>query len=338
MGLVECILGEFLPVLPDLVQSLFRVPVLHATFHELALEVHKDVDLLLPHGLAEPVRITLGEAGQFLGQEHHLLLVDRDSVSVLEVFLHLRQVVLDLFGTELPCDEVRDVVHRAWSVEGVHCDQVLEPLRMEFLEPLFHPGGFELEHRVGVSAAVESVGLLVVDGDGLYVDILTLAEFYVVQALVDDGEGVQPQEIHLQHAYVFDVVAVVLAGPDHLAGVLVLGQADRDVVGEGTPSDNGCAGVHSDLADASLQFLGELEHVLYLVRTLLQGILQLRNQAVAVLQGDLDVDLLHTLLEGLPVFLEGLESGHQFIQLGIERVDHLLLLAQAVGDQSGQPD
>ena len=180
-------------------------------------------------------------------------LVDSDSVGVLEEFLHLGEVVFNSLKSELPVDEVGNVVHRARTVEGVHCNEVLETLRMKSLEPVLHPGGFKLEHAVGVAAAVEFVGRFVVYVDCLYVNVLSETELDVVQALMDDREGVEAQEVHLEHSHILDVVAVVLAGPDKFSGLLVLRQADRDVVRQPSASDYGRAGMHSDLADASFQ-------------------------------------------------------------------------------------
>ena len=100
---------------------------------EFGLQVVQLVLQLFTHGLSEGVAFASGEAGQLSAQEHHLLLVDGDSVGVLQVFFHLGKVVLDRLDSELAVNEVRDVVHRARTVEGVHRNQVLKALRMEFL-------------------------------------------------------------------------------------------------------------------------------------------------------------------------------------------------------------
>ena len=342
MGLVEGVLGELFPVLPDLVQGLFRVAVGKTSGHELVLQFIQDGDLFLAHRLAELVSLALREPCQLLGQKHNLLLIDRDSVRILQIFLHVRKVVFDRLEPQFPVHEVRDIIHRARTVQGVHCDEVLEPLRMQPLKPLLHSRRFKLEHTVGVSTAVQPVGLLVVDRYGFYVDVDPVAEFDIVQAGVDDGKGVQAQEVHLQHSDILDVVPVVLRGPDIFLGVLVLREADRDMLGQVAAADDGRAGVHSDLADAAFHGLGVLKDFLYLVRTVLQLVLQFRNQAVAVLEGDLDIGLLHSALEPLldasfHFLLGGLEAALQLIQFWIVWIFLPYLFPEPVRDKGGEP-
>ena len=352
VGLVEGVLGELLPVFPDLVQDLLRVTVGDASAHELVLERVQDVDLLLSHGLAELVRLALGEVGQLLRQEHDLLLIDGHAVGVVEVLLHLREVVLDLFEPQFPVDEGRDVIHRPRTVEGVHCDEILEAFRMQLLQPGLHALGFKLEDAGGIAASVQLVGRLVIDRDGLDVDILPGPFLDEVQALVDDGQGDEPEEVHFQHADVFDVMTVELRGAHVFARILVLGHADREIVRQVAASDDGRAGVYADLPDAALKGLGVLEHLLGQRIAVFELIAELRDQAVAVGQGDLDVDLFQSFLEGLAdgfllpgmvriidfnVFLKGLEPGLELIQFRVEGVLFLFLLAEPVRNHFRQP-
>ena len=111
VGLVEGVLGELLPVLPNLVQHLLRMPFGLAARHELVLQGVQNVDLLLTHGLAELVCLSFGETGQLLGQQHHLLLVHRDAVGVLQEFLHFREVVLNSLLAQLTGHKVRNIIH-----------------------------------------------------------------------------------------------------------------------------------------------------------------------------------------------------------------------------------
>ena len=129
---------------------------------ELVLEFGHDLDLLLSHRLTQLVGLTLGEAGQLLGQQHDLLLVDRHAVGVVQVLLHVRQVVLDLAPAVLACNEVGDVVHRTRAVEGVHRNEVLEPRRLQLDEPFLHTLGLELEHAYRVAPREQRVGLGIV--------------------------------------------------------------------------------------------------------------------------------------------------------------------------------
>ena len=128
--------------------------VLCSAFDEEALEAVQNVLQLLTHCLTESICLTSGEVGELTRKKHHLLLIYGDSVSVLKGFLHLRKVIYYRLTTLLSLYEVRDVVHRTRTVEGVHGDEVLETGRLELYEPLLHSRRFELEHAGCVSAAV----------------------------------------------------------------------------------------------------------------------------------------------------------------------------------------
>ena len=169
---------------------------------------------------------------------------------------------------------------------------------------------------------------------------------------MDDGEGVQPEEVHLEHAHILDVVAVELGSPHVQPGLLVLGKANGDVVRKVAAADDGGAGVLAHLAYAALQRKRIFQDFLVDLGAVLELVLEIGDQAVAVLEVDLDIHLLHALLEGLlhldllpgivrvvrlDLLLEGLETGLQLVQLGIERVFLLHLLAETVRDHLGEP-
>ncbi len=289
VGLVEGVLRELLPVLPDFVEFLLRMPVLHPSRHELFLQRVQNVYLLLSHRLAELVGLAFGEIRQFLGQKHDLLLIDRHPVGVLEVFLHFRQVVLHRLLALLAGYERRDVVHRSGAIEGVHGDEVLETGRLELLKPLHHSRRLELEDAHGVSPAVEGVCLGVVDGNRLYVNVLPVPLLDEVEAGVYDCQGVEPEEVHLEHAHILNVVPVVLRCPEFLLlsvlidDFLVFRQADGDIVHKIPAPDDGRAGVDSHLTDAAFELKGIVQHFFCQFRAVIQLFLKLRNEPVAVL-------------------------------------------------------
>ena len=322
-----------------------------AALHELVLELVQNRYLLLAHRLAELVRLTLREAGQLLGKKHHLLLIDGHTVGVLEELLHLREVIFNRLESEFSVHEVRDVVHRARPVKGVHRDEVLETLRMQPLKPGLHALGFKLKDAVRVAVSIEFVSRLIVNRNRLDVDVRTKAQLNVVQTFVDYGQGVESQEVHLQHADFLDVVAVVLRSPDVLPRFLVHRKADRNIVGQVTSSDDRGAGVHSDLTDAALQLTGIFQNLPHLLCSVFQLFLELRHKTIAVLEGYLDIRVLHAPLIGLldrflltrivriidlDILFYNLESRLEIIQIRIERIFLIHLLAQAVRHHSGQ--
>ena len=222
---------------------------------------------------------------------------------------------------------------------------------MQPLEPGLHTLGFKLEDAVRVAVAVKFVGRLVINRNRLDVNVRPEAQLDVVKAFVDDGQGVEPEKVHLKHPDLLDVVAVVLRSPDILPGLLVHRKADRNIIGQVASSDDRCAGVHSDLTDAALQLQGEFQDLLDLWCSVLQLLLELRHKPVAVLEGDLDIRVLHSPLVGLldcllltgivriidlDVLFHHLESRLKIVQFRIEEIFLLHLLAEAVGHHSGQ--
>ena len=136
--LVEGVGGKLLPVAPDLLEHSRIVAVLLSLLDELRLHRIYDSLLLLTHRLTEGIRLASGEACQLAGKEHHLLLIHRDAVGILEVFLHAGDIVGDGLLAVLAGDEVGDVIHRSRTVEGVHGDEVLENRRLQLAEILLH--------------------------------------------------------------------------------------------------------------------------------------------------------------------------------------------------------
>lgn len=112
VGLVERIRGERLPVSPDFFAHRAVVPVSHSPVEKIALHLVQHVLFLFPHRLSQRIGLPFGKSGQLLREQHHLLLVNRDAVGILEVFLHIRQIVGDRFPAVLTRDEVRDIFHR----------------------------------------------------------------------------------------------------------------------------------------------------------------------------------------------------------------------------------
>ncbi len=338
--LIECVLGEFLPVLPYLVKRLLRMPVCHTSGHKLVLQRHKGLYLLLSHRLSQRIGLTLGEAGQFLRKKHHLLLIHGDTVSVVQILLHIREVVFYRLDAKFSVYEIRNVIHRTRTVQRIHRDQILEPLGMKLLKICLHTRRFELEHHGGVTASVKLISGLVVYRYGLYVYLPAVPVFYVVESLVYDGQGVKPQKVHLQHPDGLDIVTVILRCPHVLSGLLILGQTDWHMLHQIRRSDYRGAGVLPHLAYAALKLTGVFQNLLIDFRPVLQFVLEVWHQTVAVLKINLDVHVLLTRLKSThhPVdfLLHHLESRLEFVEFRVERILLLLLLAQTVRNHIGK--
>ena len=99
--------------------------ILHSPFKIVLEEPLHNIYLLLSHSLTQLVGFTLGEARKLLGEQHHLLLINRYAVGILKNLLHLRQVVLYLLATHLAVYKIGNIIHWTRPVEGVHCYDVI---------------------------------------------------------------------------------------------------------------------------------------------------------------------------------------------------------------------
>ena len=142
MGFVESVVGELLDVLPDGFRQIVRDVVgLEASFDEfIVLRLHV-LDFLFADRAAEDVRLSEREPGEHLHDLHDLLLVEHDSVGLLEILLHQRMVVFDGHGSELAPDEERDELHRAGAVDRQKRDDLLDALHAELAAEILHAAG-----------------------------------------------------------------------------------------------------------------------------------------------------------------------------------------------------
>ena len=306
---VERIRSELLPVLPYLLQHLLRVPVLLSALDELSIQRLENVYLLLTHRFTELVRLTFRETRHLLGDKHHLLLIDGDTISLLQELLHGRKVVCDRLLSTLSGNERRNIVHRARTVQRIHRDKVLETLRMQLLKPLHHSRRLELEHALRIAVRIDLVSLRVVDRNLFYVNVDSEPLLDLCQADFYDGQCPESQEVHLEHTHVLDERTLVLGYPHLLSSGLVLTERNRNIVSKIASSDNHRTGMDTDLPDASLELQCVFENLPYQFRTILQFIFQLRNVLYAVLQVWLLLYILLDDLEALPVLF------HDFIAL-----------------------
>ena len=263
--LVEGVLREGLPVLPDLVDELAGRVLAAALLHELGigetavdeLRLHlvHHLLVLLAHRLAERVGLAAREPGQRAGEQHDLLLIDGDAVGGLEERLHHRMIVGDPLPAVLALDVLGDVLHRPGPVERVHRHEIFDPVGLKRAQMLLHPVGFELEESRRVAPREDGEGLGVVERNRLDVHRLAARLLDARQALLEHGQRLEPQEVHLEQPDRLHEMTVVLRAEQR---VLVRG-FDGDGLGERIAADDDAAGVHADLAHGAVEFLHDAE-------------------------------------------------------------------------------
>ena len=254
--LVEGVRSKLLPVGPYLLEHLRVVSVFLSALDKLRLHGVNDVLLLLTHGLTQGVALASGEVGKLTRQKHDLLLIHRDAVSVLQIFLHAGNIILYLLLAVLSGNERGDVVHRSWAIEGVHGYEVLKYGRLKLAQILLHAGRLKLECAHGAAFLIELISKFVVDRYVVEVYLYALREAYVLYSLLKYGQCAESEEVHLYQSGLLDDVSVVLCGKELVARVrLVFGRADGHPVADGVAADNGSAGVYTCSAHGALKHL-----------------------------------------------------------------------------------
>ena len=128
--------------------------------------------------------------------------------------LELRQLVLDLAPAMLAFHPIVNHarLQRPRTIQRVEHNQVFEAIGFRLPQQLAHPGALELEDPEGGAVLKYPVGLRVVERNVVDVEVDPLGPLDLLQAVVDERERAQPEEIHLQEADPFDLLHVPLRG------------------------------------------------------------------------------------------------------------------------------
>ena len=262
MRLVESIRCKLLPVTPYLFQYLRIMTVTHTALDKLGLHGIYDVLLLLTHRLTEGIALASGEVGQQATQQHDLLLIHGNTISILQVLLHNGDVVLDFLLTILSGNKGRDIIHRTRTVQSIHGNKVLEHRGTEFLEILLHTCRLELERTDSTTFLIELVCQLIVYGERIRIYFYTMCFLNHTAGLLHLGQGLQAKEVHLDQAGRFNHMTIILRNGGLLSGkIRVVSRTDRNVLRYRIATDNKATGMNTRTSDISLQHTGIFDGV-----------------------------------------------------------------------------
>src|SRR3989344_552613 len=238
---VESVAGEGREQFPYFLRDPgFDAVLYHALGQFLLLLVQELLDLFTD-GFAQSVRFREGIPGQVPGDPHHLFLIYADAVGVPEDRLKLGMQIGYLFLAVLALDVGGDKLHRSRTEKRDQRHQVLELVGHYLFHIPAHAARFELEHAGRVARAQKPERFLVVERQFGYLDVLAVQVFDQPDGLLDDGQGLEAQEVYLQKAHVLHGMHLEL-GDDR---VPVLGRGlERHVIGERILRDDRAAGVH----------------------------------------------------------------------------------------------
>ena len=177
-----------------------------------------------------------------------MFLIHRNPIRVFQVFLHLGNGIFYGLAPLFALDELRNVVHGTGAIEGVHGDKILKHTWFQLTQVLLHPWRFKLEGTDGVAGTIQLVSGGVINRDVVNVNIYTSGFLDVGNGILDEREGLQSEEVHLDKSDGFDDVPVVLCDNDTFPGVLVLNGGHGHHIGEVVCPDDDTTGMNADLA------------------------------------------------------------------------------------------
>ena len=132
MRLVEAVAAEGHDLPPELLYHATRVSLRHRPLHELRDLLVGQFLVFLADRFPEHVGFRQAEAGEHVGDPHHLLLIGDDAVGRLEHLPECGMGIGHLLLAQLPADEhrVHARIQRAGAKQGVGCDQVVETVAL----------------------------------------------------------------------------------------------------------------------------------------------------------------------------------------------------------------
>ena len=285
MRLIEGIRSKIFPVAPYLLQDGRVVSILLATLDELGLHGIYDFYLFLTHGLTQGITLTTGEVGQLSRKKHHLLLVNGDSVGIFQIFLHTGDGIGNLFPSVLTVDELRNILHRPWTIEGIHGYQVFEHSRFEFTQIFLHAIRLKLESTNRTSLLIEFKSLGVVNRNMIQIDLNTSCLLDNSTSLFHLRQRLQSQEVHLNQSCRFYHVSVILRTVGFLIlEIGIIGRADRHPVTNRVATDNESTGMNTRSANGSLQHLGIFDGIAQRLIVAALCLTQFRNSLDGIYQ------------------------------------------------------
>ena len=257
MALVEGVVGKRLDLVPPLLPHPAAVAGGLAAVDELLFLLRHLLADLLAAGFPQVVGLLQAVAGELLGDPHHGLLVNHESVGVREDFRGRRVQEFHLRPTHLAVGvgDVHVVFHRARPVEGHEGGDVIDVAGEQGAEQGAHGRALQLEDAGGVAALEHRVGALVVQRHRVGVQVEAAQPCDVRHGVGDDVEGAQAQEVHLEQAEFLDGIHVVLRDDRDFVDLLLVGgfSLDGHVLDQRVGRDHHGGGVDPVLPAQSLK-------------------------------------------------------------------------------------
>ncbi|KAF5069815.1 hypothetical protein DSECCO2_228730 [anaerobic digester metagenome] len=193
--------------------------------------------------------------------------------------LQLRREVADLIRILLALDVARNFRHRTRPVQGYSGDDVLQALRLEFFHKGSHAGGFQLEYSDRPTFADHVIDLGIVKGQRIDLDLDAAVLPDHGHGILHDGEGAQPQKVHLEQSQFLQGAHGELGDNGFLVAL------QRDILHQGAAGNHDAGGMSGGMARQAFEAQGNVDQLRHPGVGLI-GILKLRIHLQRLLNGN----------------------------------------------------
>ncbi len=231
MALVESVPGKGNEDFEDAVGVRGGEPLFNRAVAEVHLLLFHDFLFFLSHGSAQEVRLSETVPRDTLGNLHNLFLVDDNPVGFFKNVFEAGIGVLYLGRIEFRFDEIVDIGHGSGTVQRVQRDEVFYLVRFGPFENVLHSLAFKLEYRRALSLPEHAEGERIGFIDAFNGKIGKLAAPFADKVFgpAYEGEGLEPEKVHLYKSALFNEVHRKLGGYLAGFGILVKGNIVREL-------------------------------------------------------------------------------------------------------------
>ena len=173
MRFVESIGSKLFPVAPNFLKNGRIMTIFLTLLDELRLHRIYNILLLLTHRLTQGIRLTTSKVGKLTGKKHHLLLIDRDTIRILQILFHTWNIILDFFLSVLSGNKRWDIIHRSRTIERIHRNQVFKDRRLQLAQILLHTRRLKLESTNGLTTLIEFISQRIINRYCIQINIFT---------------------------------------------------------------------------------------------------------------------------------------------------------------------
>ena len=214
--------------------------------------------LLLAHRTAQNICLAQRKACQRRGYLHNLLLVENNAIGILKDRLHQRMQHLRRALAVTAGDKVlrHTRAQGTRTVESHERNQILKAFRRQIHNQLRNARRLQLENAGRFAATEHLAGFLIMQRNIVDIHNLACRLLDELDAVTNNRQRAQAEEVHLQQAQLLHLVFVILR--NHAAVTALL---QRHIVAQIARCDNNTCGMRARVARQALDAARQVDEL-----------------------------------------------------------------------------